>query len=140
MLKQLIKLVRALLLWLDPLPTPVPRPMATSFDLSAEDQNLLDTFEKGQRLRMTLNSEGYQDLLDIFESRVAQAEFHLINAEGVDLNRRVDKEILFKLHTRARAMREIFQNVQHDIHAVMSDSESIPDIVAASTEQHGGNF
>lgn len=102
--------------------------------LTPEQVELLRTFEKGVRLRDATMTPGWKDVLDIMEVRVAQAEFQLMNCNYAD------KEIVYALQKRARAMREFFQNVQGDIQAAIDAAANVPQIASTQVGLPGAQW
>lgn len=97
-------------------PQPAPYP-----NLTAEESAVIREFERGRRLREVTQLPGWQDVLDIMEERVVQAEYNLMNYNGVD------KEELAALHRRARAYNELFLRTQQEIAAAIEVSRQIPE-------------
>lgn len=86
-----------------------------------EKAEILQSFEKGRRLFQLVNSEGWNDLLDILEAEVVKAEFRLMNLQAG-----ASAELLRDLHAHARAARTIFEQLQLRVNAeIESGKESL---------------
>jgi hypothetical protein len=70
---------------------------------SPEEHRYYKEFERGLRLAEVTRAHGWQDVLDIMEQRVAQAEFALMNYSGGDA------AVCSGLQRNARAMRQFFE-------------------------------
>lgn len=81
--------------------------------MADEPKEVAEVRARGARLQSTVNSSGWSDVLDILESLVAEAEFHLMNYNGSDA------ATVFALQKRARSMREMFERAQHQIQATI---------------------
>ena len=77
------------------------------------EQETLELIARGQRLHALASAPGWQDMLDIMDTLVAEAEFHLMNYNGSD------KDIIFALQKRSRAMREFLERVQQQVLAAI---------------------
>jgi hypothetical protein len=91
--------------------------------LSPEELDILQTFEKGRRLREVTFLSGWQDVLDILEQQVIEAEFALINYAGSD------KDAIALLQRAARAKRQMFEKTQTKIAAAISAANEIPEFL-----------
>ena len=115
-------------LWADkrqPPPTP---------DLTAEQSELLRLYDKGMALKETVQSAGWQYVLDIFEEDVINAEYDLLNYGGVD------REVLEALHRRARDNREQFEQIQLKIRDAILAAEQVPQAAAAPVGRPGATW
>jgi hypothetical protein len=92
-------------------------------NLSLEQKEIIKQFEDGRLLQDTLNTPGWQLILDIMEEDVAKAEFQLMNYNGSD------PDDLVALHRRARDKREFFQEIQHRIATRIEAAIRTPQLV-----------
>lgn len=93
--------------------------------LSQEERDVLKAFEEGRLVREVTQCPGWQLILDMLESRVKKAEFHLMNCDSAD------PLMIGALHRRARAFRELFQDIQLDVTRSISAER---DAVAAANQ------
>lgn len=90
----------------------------------SEQADILKQFEKGRRLFLLRNSEGWNDLLDILEAEVTKAEYRLMNTPAGSAT-----DLLRDLHAHARAARSIFEQLQLRVNAEVEQGKQIPQIV-----------
>ena len=103
--------------------------------LSPEQEQMLALFEKGRRLQEVISLPGWQDVLDILEKQVEMSEYHLLNYDGAAADGHSDKDILWRLHAKARAKREMFDVLQKVINAAIEQATQ-----AVSTVSHDDPF
>lgn len=96
--------------------------------LSPTEREILDQFAKGRRLQILTKTEGWSDLIEIMDKRVEQAEYNLMNYNGIDV------EALKALHRRARTMREFSQAVQSEALNLADNAVNIPQMLNKQDE------
>lgn len=74
---------------------------------NSEQAEIMQNFERGQRLYQTTHTSGWADVLDVLEAEVDKAEFRLLNvAPGSD------PKLVNDLLMSARAYRSLFEQLQ----------------------------
>jgi hypothetical protein len=90
--------------------------------ISVEEQaEVLKSFERGRRLYIVTHSDGWKDVLDIFEDEVVKSEFRLMNATADN-----EDYLVRNLQISARERRSMFERIQLRILAEIEQGKKIP--------------
>lgn len=102
--------------------------MADTPPLSLTEREILEQYARGRRLQLLAKSEGWDDLVELMNKRVEQAEHNLINYNGCDV------EAIKALHRRARTMREFSQTLQQQVLESIENADNIPRMISRQDE------
>lgn len=103
-------------------------------NLTSEEKEILRQFENGRLLQETLNTPGWQLVLDVMEKVVVQSEFQLKNYNGTD------KEALVALHRRARDHQEFFDLIQQTIAVQISNAKQTPNLINQRSPEENESY
>jgi hypothetical protein len=93
-------------------------------------QEIMSAFERGSRLYQLSISDGYKDLLDLFEDEVVLYEFRLMNlAPGTD------PQLLRDTHSHARVARSLFEQLQLRIQAAVQNAVDAQTLAQEASQQ-----
>jgi len=99
------------------------------------DKESLAAFERGRRLYLFQQSEGYQDFLDIFEEEVIKDEYRLLN-----LPAGTSSDLLRDIHAYAKISRSNFERIQIRIATEIENGKQIPIIDSQQYEPTYSNL
>jgi hypothetical protein len=75
--------------------------------MTDHEKESIQTLERAARLYLLTSQEGWDDLLDIMEKQVTEAEFRLLN-----LPSGAENQVLRDTHAYAKVARSFFEQVQ----------------------------
>lgn len=94
----------------------------------------IEEIERGRKLRETIRTPGWKEVLDILDRRVMNAENATLNYKGFN------RDELSRLQGRSRAMRELFQETQIEILTAVDAADQAGKPVGTYAASIGTNY